>query len=123
MSCDEADYDVAESEGEASVVAGPDGKPLKPVSFWLKDGSPEEPSPSVPKSAQEQDNEYQQLESRFLKLKDGYDQAESRLLKLIEQPISAVGDSTRKRQSCVTPLKRLKSGIIKDAPAAKNQKC
>ena len=97
MSCDEADYDVAESEGEAAVVAGPDGKPLKPVSFLLKDGSPLKPSPSVPKNAQEQNNEYEQLQSRFLKLKDGYDQAEPRLLKLIEQPISAVGDSTRKR--------------------------
>ena len=108
MSCDEDDYAVLESDGEAAVGVGPDGVPLKPVSFLLKDGSPLKPSRSVPKNAQEQNNDYEQLESRFVKL--------------LEHK-SAVGDSTRKRQSCVTPLKRLKSGIIKDAPAAKKQKC
>ena len=122
MSCDEADYDVAESEGEAAVVAGPDGRPLKPVSSLLKDGSPEKPSPSVPKNAQEQNDQYEQMESRFLNLSNAYDNMESRILKLLEQPKSAVGDSTRKRQSCVTPLKRLKSGSTKDAPAAKQPK-
>ena len=35
MSCDEADYDVPESEGEAAVGVGPDGGGLKPVSFLL----------------------------------------------------------------------------------------
>ena len=103
------DYAVLESDGEAAVGVGPDGVPLKPVSFLLKDGSPLKPSRSVPKNAQEQNNEYEQLESRFLKL--------------LEPPKSAVGDITRERQSCVTPLKRLKSGITEDAPAANNQTC
>ena len=94
--------------GEASVVAGPDGEPLKPVSFSLKDGSPLKPSRSVPKNAQEQNNDCEQLESTFVKL--------------LEHK-SAVGDSTRKRLSCVTSPKRLKKrGIIKDAPAATKPK-
>ena len=104
MSCDEDDYAVLESDGEAAVGVGPDGVPLKPVSFLLKDGSPLKPSRSVPKNAQEQNNDCEQLESR--------------LVKLLEHK-SAVGDSTSTRRSCVTSLKRLKSGIIEDAPAAK----
>ena len=108
MSCDEDDYAVLESDGEAAVGAGPDGVPLKPVSFLLKDGSPLEPSRSDPKNPQEPDNDCEQLESRFVKL--------------LEHK-SAVGDSTRKRLSCVTSPKRFKKrGIIKDALAATKPK-
>ena len=106
ISCDEADYDVHESEGEAAVGVGPDGGGLKPVSFLLRQASPLKPSRSVPKNEQNED-QWEQLESRFLKLVENK---------------SAVGDSTSTKRSCVTSLKRLKSGLFEDAPAAKEPK-